>query len=150
MSEPSLTDLFRLRWLESACLFWPETPRERLESKLAQLEAELVRRQNGLLLCRKKIEKLRDRLKRREHNLRLLATLLQKSPMNVDAYSDLNRQQQSIHRLYERLQQCECSYSKKLAGWRHRKREWTELRRRFLSGSFPKLSDEVSSQDYPF
>lgn len=150
MSEPSFLELFRSRWQEIARLLWPETPREHLRSELARLDAELGRRQNRLLCLRKRIEKIHNSLKRREHRLAQFAALMQESPADARVSAELERQQRSIDRLRERLQERECGYARQLARLRQRKQTWAELRERLLSGSLPKSMEEESDPDYPF
>lgn len=150
MSERSLLDFFRSRWQEIARQFWPETPREQLQTALARLHAELELRQNDLLHLRKQVDKLHYRLKRREHRLAQLATPVQRTPMDDDVSAELNCQQRSIDRLRERLQECERGYARRLARWRQRKQKYTELHERLLFGSLPKPREEENDPDYPF
>jgi chromosome segregation ATPase len=150
MSEPSLIDLFRSRWIEIARQFWPQSPREQLESKLARLDSELRQRQACLLLYRKKMDHLYYRLKRREHRLAWLSASMDKTPGDADVIAELERQRRSIDRLQERLQECEHGYACRLARLRQRKQQRDELRERLLSGWTPKPKDEQSDPDYPF
>jgi chromosome segregation ATPase len=150
MSESSFLELFRCRWQEIARQFWPQTPREQLQSELARLDAELGRRQNRLLILRKRIEKLHHYLNRGEHRLESLTALVQQMPAGADVNAKLERLQRYIDHLRERLQECECRYARQLARLRQRKREWVELRERLLSGALPKSMDEESDPDYPF
>lgn len=143
MSEPSFLNLFRSHWQEIARQFWPETAREQVESELARLDAELQRRQNRLLLFRKKTERLK-------HRLTLLAALVQKTPTDSDALAELERQQRSMDRLRERLQERERGYARRLARLRQRKQMRAELRERLLSGSLPRPMDDEDDPDYPF
>lgn len=150
MSELSFLELFRSRWQEIARQFWPETPREQLQSELARLDAELGRRQSRLLFVRKRIEKIHHCLKRRERRLAQLAALAQKLPADADVSAELERRQRNIDCLRERLQQREYSYARRLARLRRRKQEWAALRERLLSGPLPKTMDDESDPDYPF
>lgn len=150
MSEPSFLDLFRSRWQEIVRQFWPETPRQQLQSELARLDAELGRRQKRLLLLRKRIEKIHNILKHRERRLAQLTALVQQTPADTDVSAKLERQQRNIDCLRERLQKRECSYARWLARLRQRKQEWAELRERLLSGPLPKTMDDESDPDYPF
>ncbi|HEY7327525.1 MAG TPA: hypothetical protein VH592_07795 [Gemmataceae bacterium] len=150
MSEPSLLDLFCSRCLEIAREIWPATPREQLESELASVDAELSHRQSRLLFCRRRIEKLHDRLKRRENRLARLAASVQKIPTDASLIEVLERIQRGNGRLRERLQALEHGYARRLERFRQKKQKWSEFRERLLSGSLRKPEDEKSDPDYPF
>jgi septal ring factor EnvC (AmiA/AmiB activator) len=150
MCEPSLLERFRSRWLEIARRLWPATPREQLESKLAAMDVELARRQDRLLYCRKRIDKLHDCLKRQEQRLALLASAVQRTPGEGVAVAGLERQRRLMHRLHERLHRLEHGYIRRLARLRERKQRWTELRELLVSGSVSERIQDNSDPDYPF
>ncbi|GEM_PF-6430148 len=150
MSEPSFLDLFRSRWQELARQLWPETPHEQLRLELTRLDAELRRQQSCLLLFRKRIEKIHDRLKHRQYCLELLTARMQKAPADGDAIAEREHQERYIDRLEERLRQLEHGYTRRLARLLLRKQKRAELRERLLSESLPKRMDEESDPDYPF
>jgi hypothetical protein len=150
MSEPSFVQLFRSRWQEIARQFWPETPHEQLQSELAHLDAELRWRHNSLLSLKKRIEKLRYYLNCSEYKSKWLVAPAQKMPAATTGVTELERRQRNIDRLRERLQRHERGYAQRLARLRKLKQEWTELRERLLSGSFPKRVSDESDPEYPF
>ncbi len=150
MSESSFLDLFRSRWQEIARQFWPQTPREQLQSELSRLDAELGRRQDHLLALRKRIEQLHYCLKRREHRLASLLDKLQQTPAHASMSAELERQQRSVDHLRKRLRERESGYARRLARLRRRKQEWAKLRERLFSGALPKSMGEESDADYPF
>jgi hypothetical protein len=150
MSEPSFLQLFRSRWQEIARQFWPETPREQLQSELARLDAELRRRQNRLLSLRKRIERRRHYLNGSERNMKRFVAPAQETPPATIMAAELERRQRNIDCLRDRLRKLERGYSQRLARLRKLKQEWTELRERFLSGSLPKRISDEGDPDYPF
>lgn len=150
MSESSFLQLFRSRCQEIARQFWPETPREQLQSELARLEAELEGLQNRLLLSRKRIERLHYCLKRRELRLASLTNTLQQTPAGAGLSAELKHQHRSANSLRERLWARERGYARQLARLRRRKQEWVNLRERLFSGELPKSMEEESDADYPF
>jgi predicted nucleic acid-binding Zn-ribbon protein len=150
MSESSFLERFRSRWQEIARQFWPETPREQLQSELTRLDAELRLRQNRLLSLRKRIEKLRYHLNGSERNMTRLVAPAQEMPAATTGGAELERRQRNIDRLRERLQKHERGYARRLARLRNLKEEWTELRERFLTGSLAKRTSDESDPGYPF
>jgi gamma-glutamyl:cysteine ligase YbdK (ATP-grasp superfamily) len=150
MSRSSFLKLFRNRWQEISRQFWPETPREQLQSELACLDAELEGRQNRLLALRKRIEKLHYCLKRREHRVASLTDNVQRMTASADMSAELEGQQRSIDHLRERLQERERGYARRLARFRQRKQAWAKLHERLYSRVLPKSMEEESDADYPF
>ncbi len=150
MSEPSFLELFRSRWQDIARQFWPETPRQQLQTELARRDAELGRRQNRLLLLRKRIEKLHHLLMVREQGLKQLVALVSKTPKDADLTARLQRYERKIELLRKLLEKHERGYARRLARLRQRKQERTELRGCLFSGSLPKPIDEENDLDYPF
>jgi uncharacterized membrane protein YccC len=141
--QSSFLRLFRSRWRKIARCFWPETPRQLLESTLARLDTELAQRQSRLFIIRKRIEKLYNLLNRHERRLDLLAAGMHEAPADAGAVADLER-------LRERLQKCEHGYALRLARLRQRRQDRAELRERLLSGRLRKQVDEENDPDYPF
>lgn len=150
MSDDSFLHSFRSRWQEMVCQLWPKTPRERAKAELERLDAEVTQQQSHLLLFRKRIEKLHNRLERRELRVAMLGGLVQKMPMNAGVAAEWEHQQRAVDCLRECLQERECVYARRLARFRKRKQKRTELRVRLVSGMLPIRESDESDSDYPF
>jgi len=150
MTESSFLKLFRSRWQEIARQFWPETPHEQLQSELARLDAELDRRQNRLLILRKRIERLRYDLNLRERNLTRQAAQAQEMRTATAVDPERKCRRRNIDRLRERLQKYERGYAQRLVRLRKLKQKRTQVRKRLLCGSLPKRTSDECDPDYPF
>ncbi|MHB1425515.1 MAG: hypothetical protein ACYC3I_20295 [Gemmataceae bacterium] len=150
MLKSDLIHLFHTRWQEIARHFWPEAPRQQVESELARFDAELERRQRHLLFLRKRIEKLHNSLKQREHRLELSAAQMHEALVDAGAVAELERRRRNVDRLRERVREREHDYALMLARLRQRKQKRVELRERLHSGSLPKQVEDESDPDYLF
>ena len=143
MSDPEISGFLREQWRELAELFWPETPEARLDAEIDRLDAELALGQAGLLRCRQKIEKVRNRLE-------LLSRSLPNSIPDAGPSKTSERRHQRIARLRGRLQTLERAYTGMLARFESRKKQRAALREGLLAPP-PGERDEIrSASDHPF
>lgn len=134
MPEPEISRFLRNQWREIAELFWPETQEEQLGAEIRRLDAELALTQARLLRCRKKIEKVRNRLE-----------LLSRSVPNSGSAAGSSKEwEPQLDRLRGRLQTLQQAYTRLLARFESLKRQRAALRAGLLSPA-PSERDEIES-----
>ena len=143
MPDPEISRFLHGQWREIAELFWPETPQEQLGAEIARLDAELALGQAGLLRCRQKIEKVRNRLE-------LLSSRKANSDSDAGSSKATGPRRQRIDRLSGRLQALERAYAKLLTRFEGRKRQQTALREGLLSPAPSERDEFRSDADHPF
>jgi chromosome segregation ATPase len=149
MSDDDFLGTFRERWRDFTQLFWPQTPKERLEAELALLDEELRRRQERMLHRRQKIEELRDRIGGRERRLEVLAARVQ-DDSSGRAVEALERGRQVFERLRSRLGEREEGYERQRVRFDRLKRRRAEVWKQLLAGPPARDAEAEDAPDYPF
>lgn len=103
MSVSTFCQVVREQWRNLSCLLWPEDAARRTQTVVDQLGEDLARRYRALVRRRRRIDRLRDRLARRQDDW--LAAIRQGGGEHAEALG------RAIEAAHQRLARHESAYT---------------------------------------